>query len=109
MSMIPSWNPTILPAVTTAIPFNAYVFPEPTVSTFEIIPGNTPPFPSTFTLGSITSFTGVILTDSPGFAISKVTVLICSSSNATAFTAPLSTYRIPSSIFDVSANWISLM
>ena len=87
MSMIPSWKPTILPAVTTAIPFNAYVFPSPTVSTLLITPGNTPPLPSTFTRGSITSLTGVILTLSPGLAISNLQLLIFSSSRTIAFTA----------------------
>ena len=80
MSMIPSWNPTILSVVTTADPFNTLVLPEPTVVTLLIIPGNIPPSPSTFTLGSITSFTGIIRILSPGFAISKSTDLIFSSS-----------------------------
>ena len=70
----------------------------PTVSTLEITPGKIPPLPSTFTRGSITSFTGVILTDSPGFAMSNDALLIFSSSRATALTASSDTYRIPSSI-----------
>ena len=70
---------------TTAIPLRASVLPEPTVSTLATIPGNIPPFPSTLTLGSMTSLTGVILTDSPGLAMSKTTSLILSSSSTTGF------------------------
>ena len=77
---MPSWNPTILPVVITAEPLSTFVFPEPTVVTLLNIPGNIPPGPSTLTLGSITSFTGIIRMLSPGFAISKSTDFIFSSS-----------------------------
>ncbi len=68
MSIRPSWKPTILPQVTTVAPTNAWVRPEPTSLTLFIVPGKIPSAPDTLTLGSITSFTGAIRTDSPGLA-----------------------------------------
>ena len=75
MSTIPSWNPTIRPHVTTAAPSSTNVLPFPTVSTSLIIPGNTSPVPSTLQRGSTASFTGVILTLSPGRAMSALSDL----------------------------------
>ena len=109
MSIIPSWNPTILPVVTTAIPLSAIVRPSPTVSTFERIPGKIPPRPSTLTRGSITSLTGVIRTLSPGRAISKSTDSIASSSKTAFTSSSLFTYNTFASIFDSAANCISLI
>ena len=99
MSTIPSWKPTILPVVITAQPLRTFVLPEPTTSTFERIPGNTPPGPSTLTLGSTTSLTGVILTLSPGLAISTSTDLMCSSSLQSLIMSSLFTYKTPFSTF----------
>jgi len=53
------------PHVTIAIPFMTCVLPSPTVSGFSKNPGNTE-FPEAFILGSMTSFTGMILVSSPG-------------------------------------------
>ena len=104
ISTIPSWNPTIFPVVTTAIPFKAIVFPSPTVSTFDKTPGKIPPLPSTFTRGSITSFTGVIRTLSPGFAMSNSTDTIASSSHIAFLNSSLLTYNTLFSILDSEAN-----
>ena len=93
ISITPSWNPTILPTVTTQQPSKACVLPDPTCGdTFPIIPGKISP-PLTFTRGSMTSLTGVILVASPGFAISKWHPISLSSSNTSASTSSLFTYN----------------
>ena len=87
--------------------------PLPTVSTLLMTPGNMPPGPSTFTRGSITSFTGVIRTLSPGLATSKLKSLTqaftSSSSYMKALTASGSTYRVFASTLHSFENWMSLI
>ena len=109
ISIIPSWNPTILPTVTTAAPTRAWVLPLPTPLTFPITPGKIHPGPDTLTLGSITSFTGAILIDSPGLASSIVTLLILSSDIANSSSSFLFIIRVPFLISVLSPNLMSLM
>ena len=109
MSTIPSWKPTILPVVITAQPLSTWVLPLPTTSTFDITPGKIPPGPSTFTRGSTTSLTGVILMLSPGLASSTSAVAMCSSSKTKSIISCLLTKRVPFSILVSFPNWISLI
>ena len=83
--------------------------PLPTVSTLLMTPGKTPPLPSTLTRGSMTSLTGVMRTDSPGLAMSKLTLLSFSSVIATFSTSALQTWSTPPSILEASSKTMSVM
>src|SRR5699024_9649782 len=104
ISTIPSWKHTILHVVTTAAPFNTLVHTLPTDSTLDTTPRNIPLDPSTFTLGSMTSSTGIILTLSPRLARSTSTASTCSSSFITSINSSLFTYNTPSSTLVSSPN-----
>ena len=81
ISIIPSWNPTTVPVVTTAAPRSTAVLPEPTVSSSPVKkPGKHTPVPSSLQRGSITSLTEIIRVLSPGFVIVNETSVISGSS-----------------------------
>jgi hypothetical protein len=109
MSITPSWNPTISPTVTTAAPYSTFTFPSPNCSVLDVTPAKPCPFPSIFTLGSITSLTGIILTFSPGLAMSTFTSLTLSSSLSLSINSWEFTIKVPLFTCVLFPNCMSLI